>query len=375
MMKERLQVLFEKYYHQQATDDEIAEFRQLLAGDDAHMLPGLVDEAWGGLESPDAQFATPDAGGLRNILGDADSKVYRIRRWSWAAAAVAVLIITTGIYFWQYREPQQPIAAMPDVAPGTSKAILILADGSKIDLDSAGNQVIRQSGTAIRQHGGSLQYEANGGVSPLAFNTLTTPRGGQFSITLADGTKVWLNAASSIRYPATFTGKERKVEMTGEAYFEVAPDVEHPFIVDANKVGIQVLGTSFNINAYPEENNMRTTLVSGLIKVRTSRETSILQPGKTAAISTNGAMQVSSANIKAVTAWKEGAFFFENADIQTVMRQLERWYDIQVVYEKTGSNELFSGGIQRNLPFFRVLTILEQNDVRYRMQGRTLIIY
>ncbi|RBL90229.1 FecR family protein [Chitinophaga flava] len=315
-------------------------------------------------------------GGLRE-MPPAVHRIHFIRRWGWAAAVLAGLLTLGTYYFIDHRkEPSgNTIAKISDVRPGSSKAILTLADGSHITLDSTGNQVILQGTAAVHQQNGSLQYEVKGQETGVGYNQLSTPRQGQFRLVLADGTKVWLNAASSIRYPTAFTGKERNVEVTGEAYFEVAANAHQPFIVTVNNTAIQVLGTSFNINAYPEEGHTSATLVSGLIKVNTGQESLLLQPGKTAAVMPNGSTTVSTANLKAVMAWKDGFFWFENADIKTVMRQLARWYNIEVEFRGAVPKTTFSGEIERSLTLEQVLQGLGSNELHYIFgNGNKLII-
>lgn len=305
-----------------------------------------------------------------------------LRHWGWAAAVV-FLLLGTGIYYSLHRTPRTEITGayypVGDIAPGSNKAILTLADGSKVTLDSTGDLVIRQGATAVRQQGGRLQYEAEERGPAIVYNTLSTPRGGQFQVVLSDGTKAWLNAASAIRYPSFFSGTERLVELTGEAYFEVARNADMPFRVKINATNtIEVLGTSFNINAYMEESYISTTLLEGAVRVNSGGKKVTLKPGQQAQASTEQPFVkvLEHADISKAVAWKNGLFNFQDAGLQEVMRQLSRWYDIEVVYEKGVPDQEFIGEIERSLPLSEVLKGLRMSGVNFRLeQGKRLVVY
>lgn len=301
-----------------------------------------------------------------------------LRYWGWAAAAILVGVVAAGAFFLVDHYGNQPakmVARQQDVAPGFSKAILILADGSQVTLDSAGSQVIRQGATAVRQRGGSLQYEA-GEVKPaIAYNTLATPRGGQFQVVLSDGTKVWLNAGSSIRYPVAFTGSERMVEVTGEAYFEVTHDATAPFIVKTARQAIKVLGTRFNVNAYVDEPIASTTLLDGAVTIASGNSSRFLKPGEQLTTQyASGEVTVRTVNTDNVIAWIGGKFSFDHSDVSTVMRQLARWYDVDVVYSGSVPAREFVGEIERDLHLSQVLNILEKNSIHFDIQGKKIIV-
>ncbi len=305
--------------------------------------------------------------------------IHAIRRWGWAAA-VLTLLVSTAAYFLLKPSPAKPVmVAVADIAPGSNKAVLTLADGSEMLLDSAGNRTIQQGGTAIKQTGGNLQYNATGNEAAGSYNTLTTPRGGQFRVTLPDGTKVWLNAASSLRYPTAFTGNERNVSITGEAYFEVAKNEEMPFRVAINATNtIEVLGTSFNVNAYTDGNYISTTLLTGLVRVRSGNGQAVLKPGQQAhATAAQPFVRVlEHADISKAIAWKNGLFNFQDADLKEVMQQLSRWYDIEVVYEHGIPDLQFIGEIDRSMPLSEVLKGLQMSGVNFRVEeGRRLVVY
>lgn len=306
------------------------------------------------------------------------------RGGAWWAAAVFVVLCSVGGYllFFNQQQPQQAastgnIVAKSDVAPGSNKALLTLSDGSTLALDSAGNQLIRQGATTIRQHNGLLQYKAQGTVSGVAYNTLTTPRGGQFKIVLPDGTRVWLNAASSIRYPVAFTQNERRVMITGEVYFEVAGNAAKPFMVDVNgSTEVEVLGTHFNINAYKDETAINTTLLEGKVRVNMNQQPGvILKPGQQASLSTKGTLQVfKDIDTAQVIAWKDGWFQFHLANLPEVMRQVSRWYDVEVNYKGDITDAVFEGRIQRDLTLAQMLKILEKYHVRFHVEGKTITV-
>lgn len=280
-----------------------------------------------------------------------------------AAAASVLLLLTAAGWFMLSRssKPDVTTAAVikNDVSPGGNKALLTLADGSTIVLDNAANGIVAEEGnaTVVKLKNGQLVYktdkeQAAGKAVEVAYNTLSTPKGGEYKIVLPDGSEVWLNAESSITYPTAFNAKERKVQVTGEAYFEVAKlftvkeGKRVPFLVDiknkktGNNMGqVQVLGTHFNINAYDDEKVVKTTLLEGKVKfVKTTNvstkdtASAILSPGEQAVV--RGDVQVKKVDVNNVMAWKNGVFHFENADIKTVMRQLSRWYDVEVVYKR-----------------------------------------
>lgn len=292
-------------------------------------------------------------------------------RW-WMAAAAVIVLAVAGVYLLQQPAPVQQTVSVQkaDVQPGSSKAVLTLADGTTVPLDSTGNQVIRPG---IVQQGGQLQYdEANATVS---YNLLTTPRGGQFRLTLPDGTRVWLNAASSLRYPTAFRGTERSVEVTGEAYFEVVHNAAKPFRVAANKAVIEVLGTRFNVNAYENESSLNTTLLEGAVKVSAGQRSAVLKPGEQAQVNASGHISVmADVNLDEVTGWKNELFYFRDADIRTVMRHLERWYDVEVEYMGEIPVRRFQGEIQRNLPLSDVLEGLKTTGIRFTIDGRKIIV-
>ncbi|MGO4294024.1 FecR domain-containing protein [Chitinophaga sp. RAB17] len=325
-------------------------------------------------------FATPPRTSIFHI--------HSLRKWGWAAAAVAMLL-GGATWFWvNHTSAPTTLQASNQavIVPGKEGAILTLADGRQVSLDSMGNGVVtHQSGASVVMSNGKLIYDAAGeSASSTEYNKMTTPKGRQFQVTLPDGTRVWLNAASSIRYPTAFTGQERRVEVTGEVYFEVAKDANKPFLVNINNKGtIEVLGTSFNVNAYENENSIRTTLLDGSVRVAVSHANSvILEPGQQASIghTTGLHMQeekvtvLNNPDLEKIMAWKNNLFNFENADLGEVMRQLERWYNIDVVYENGIPDEKFKGEMSRQIALADLLVILRKTEVDFRVEGRTLIV-
>jgi transmembrane sensor len=267
-----------------------------------------------------------------------------------------------------------------EILPGKEGAVLTLEDGSKLVLDSMGNGIVTtQNGTTIELRNGQLVYNSSKKITndEVGYNTMSTPKGRQFQLVLPDGSQVWLNAASSIRYPTVFTGKERKVEITGEAYFEVAHNRSSPFKVKINEnTEIEVLGTHFNINSYSNEESINTTLLEGSVKVNDRSGSIVLRPGQQAKVSGNEKTKIlSEVDVEKVMAWKNGVFNFEDATLQEVMRQLERWYDIEVVYEKNIPKLEFFGKMGKDLSLASVLNGLEKSKVHFRMEeGRRLVV-
>ncbi len=302
-------------------------------------------------------------------------------RFKLAAAAVVVLGLSIpAIYF--FRQPVATTVAvttkkdMP-ATPGGHKAVLTLANGEKIILDSAGiRQLAQQGNSAVHNQGGQLVYvKTQGAGNTPIYNTLTTGPGETYPLVLADGSKIWLNAASSIRFPATFAGEERRIELSGEAYFEVAHDARRPFRVLVNQVTVDVLGTSFNINSYADEATINTTLLEGAVKVNSKKGSIQLAPGEQSQISPNGNVKkVTGVNTAEITAWKEGYFQFESTDLTTVLRQFSHWYDVEIVYEGQLRPRKFFGMISRRSSLVNVLKMLNANDVNYRLEGKKLII-
>lgn len=309
------------------------------------------------------------------------------QRAGWVAAAM--LILLAGGFYYYYKAPkdtQIPQAytkpVQNDLPPGRNQAILTLAGGKTIILDSAANGILARQGNSRVQKlaAGRLSYlTTNKGPVQPDFNTLTTPRGGQYQLTLPDGTGVWLNAASSIRYPTAFVGKDRTVVISGEVYFEVAQDREKPFKVfvgSPSGTEVDVLGTHFNINAYGDEAAIKTTLLDGHIKVRGSgRATDLIEPGQQAQVFVDGSLVLArDVNMDEVMAWKNGLFEFDNADIRSVMRQLARWYDVEVSYEGQVTDDRFAGKLPRDASAEETLHILEKNQVHFRIEGKKIIV-
>jgi ferric-dicitrate binding protein FerR (iron transport regulator) len=341
---------------------------------------------------------------------------HRNYRWYYAASAAAIIAVVFSItmhFTSEIKETElvvaeeivnKPLVQTPkkeisvtsieksqlltesDIEPGDDKAILILGDGTRIVLDDAQNGILANQGgnTILKAAEGELIYALSSEVNTILpevisddiiFNTIETPKGGKFQIRLPDGSKVWLNAASSIRFPAKFAGSKRKVELRGEAYFEVAHDESKIFEVNARNQTVQVLGTHFNINAYEDEPSVNTTLLEGSVRISDVRTnvSQLLKPGEQSQLSE----QIEIINLKntnEAVAWKDGYFQFDEADIKTVMRQIERWYDVSVVYEGNLPNYRFAGEIERNLSLLQVLKVLEKTNVHFRLEGREVIV-
>lgn len=305
----------------------------------------------------------------------------RQRKW-WAAASIAILLAGGG-FFLLRKEPvttPRPATLAQDIPAGKTGAILTLSDGTQVVLDSLGNGVVAiQNGTEIQLKDQQLVYNKKGAhESVIAYNTMSTPRGRQFQLTLPDGTKVWLNAVSSLTYPTVFTGKERKVKITGEAYFEIAQNVNMPFEVNVDDgTAIQVLGTHFNVNAYRDGASVNTTLLQGSVRVKNAGESHLLKPGQQAQVYGASGMRVeNNVNLDQVVAWKSGVFSFNDADIMTVMRELSRWYDFEVEYQGILPNAAFSGEIDKSLSLAQVLKGLSKTRINYKIadNGKKLII-
>lgn len=289
------------------------------------------------------------------------------RRWGWAAAVLVLL--GAGAYLWTTQQQTKTPGKAPDstiashdIRPGSRRATLTLSNGQQVTLNPSVQEQFKDQSQVIRNAAGQVSYA---GSTVFVLNTLTTPRGGEYELILPDRSHVWLNAASSITYPTAFTGTIRGVSITGEAYFEVAPDKNQPFVVKTASDSIAVLGTSFNVNAYPDEPAIKTSLVNG--RVRVGRV--VLRPGEAFINGTT-----IKTNIDQDIAWKNGLFNFDKVPLDQVLRQLARWYDLTVVYEHPAQPITVFGEMGRDLTLSQVLSILSDLQVKYRLEGNKLII-
>jgi transmembrane sensor len=298
-----------------------------------------------------------------------------------AAAATVLALIGTGLYLFNTpakHAPIVPLATATDVAPGGNKAMLTLADGSRISLDDAATgKVAQQAGIHIsKTKNGQLVYTVDNPsntATPGSYNTIQTPNGGEYQVNLPDGSKVWLNAASSLSFPVAFAGNERTVTLTGEAYFEIAPTKNAaPFKVTVNEMNVLVLGTHFNIMAYASEKSINTTLVEGAVRITNGTDSKVLSPGQQARLTDH--ITVLETDTEEAIAWKNGMTVFKNADIQSIMRQISRWYDVEVAYKGDIPERLFTGKIPRNVNVSKVLKVLELSNIHFRISGKKIIV-
>jgi ferric-dicitrate binding protein FerR (iron transport regulator) len=311
----------------------------------------------------------------------AELTVVRHKKWYYlsAAAAVAAGILLTSLWVSRQAAPVAPTLAKQEVlAPGSNKAMLTLADGTQVPLDSAANSSLQQGTTQITNTNGKLSYQATNNTGAVMYNTVTTPHGGQYQLTLADGSKVWLNAASSIRFPTAFTGKERLVSITGEAYFEIAQQANQPFSVQVSAADrdmtVKVLGTSFNIMAYADEKAVKTALVEGAVQVQHGDRKDVLKPGLEASLADN-TFVITPADLEETLAWKDGKFRFRGTNIKTIMRQLSRWYDMEVAYNGDVSDIDLTGVISRREDAGNLLKALEATQrVHFDVNGHNVTV-
>lgn len=308
----------------------------------------------------------------------------KIRFIRWAAAASLLLFTSIGIIYFLRR--QAPLSSSVivkqdknNVLPGSNKAVLTLANGAHIVLDNAGKGLLtRQGGTTIsKTANGQILYKQETHKNDLAeYNMITTPRGGQYEVILPDGTKAWLNAASSLRFPTAFIGKERSVELTGEAYFEVVKNKSMPFKVSANGVEVKVLGTHFNVMAYSDEKEVKTTLLEGSVKLSKGSQQVLLSPGQQGTAGEyQTAFNIKEVDVENEIAWHNGLFVFDNENIQTIMKQISRWYDVDVVFHKDAAIQNFGGTVSRFKDVSEVLKALELTGlVHFKIEGRRIMV-
>lgn len=392
MTESRLKYLLNRYIDDECSHEEEDELMTYLAREaDDPVLQVVVDEfihSTGPAMQLSGRTATSI---LQNILhdgkeGQAQPKVHRpvLKLWKRLAAASVVFIAGFAFYylFWRKDDSVRNVAAaqqMHPILPGGNKAILKISSGPSFFLDSIRDGSIIHSGTArISKIGGLIKYDASS-VSdpgtPVVYNTLITPRGGQYQVVLPDGSNVWLNAASSLYFPSKFGNGRREVVLTGEAYFEVAKDKAKPFLVKVGDMQVKVLGTHFNIKAYPEEGSIKTSLLEGSVNINKDGISAILAPGEQATLKNQqDNLKIARVDMDAVTAWRSGLFQFVDADIATVMREIGRWYDVRVVYAGEIPKRRFDGKISRKVQLNDVLRILELSDVKFSVADNTITV-
>jgi transmembrane sensor len=365
--------LVERYLAGEATESELMAFFGLL---DRNELDGLIESYM------DAEILA--------IRSEASIKPRQSPvRWGRYAAAASI-IISLGLFGGWFlfknsnNAAQQVVAAKRSVIlPGSQKAILTLSNGQQISLSDAKAGAIAQQGNVniIKNADGSVAYHAGGnsangaGDQEMAYNTITTPRGGFYPLKMADGTVAILDAGSSIKYPVTFTGNERLVEITGQVYFEVVHNAKMPFRLKVKGQVIEDLGTVFNVNAYNDEPNVKTTLVEGSVRVNKGTASILMKPGEqVVAHLTDDKLQKRFVNVDDVVAWKNGQTSFKNEELGEIMRQVSRWYDVDVEFLGDVPKTTFDGGISRKASLNDMLKILEFNDVKFKVEGKKIIV-
>jgi transmembrane sensor len=383
-MENRYQELAKKWLHNTITSDEQAEFAAWYNADQDD--PIYIPSA----------FAENEEELRERILNKVnhrlkkDNNRFKIMIPVWLRVAAGILLFA-GCFKYYYIYSHKSVKPLllshqkpklkNDVSPGGNKAILILSNGTKIDLNNVKNGILGSQGQTVlkKDKDGQLTYHATSTItkdSSSIYNTITIPKGGRFQLVLSDGSKVWLNSASSITFPAAFSKNERKVTITGEVYFEVAKNKQLPFRVIAGKQTVEVLGTHFNINAYPDESSIKTTLFEGSVKISVDTKSAILKPEQQSSILNGKESRISIITVDTddVLAWKNGNFQFEKAEIPLIMREAARWYDVDIKYEGEVPQRRFTGSISRNVNLSELLRILKYTGINFKIEGKTIIV-
>lgn len=383
MTKEEFVALYEKCQTEQCTTEELRLLEEYQ--DDFE----LAERSWLPEMGDKDQLRNRLFSELRAKLPSPKNEARSLFR-KLAIAASILAFLSSGIFFYYRWDKRSAIVkdhftkvkdGKVPILPGRNKAILIQANGNMVDLDGSGKGFLSKEGGAevTKLASGKLVYNEGAistGQNITAYNTIATPRGGQYQLTLADGTSVWLNAASSLRFPTTFSGKERAVELTGEAYFEVAKNRKMPFKVVANGVSVNVLGTHFNVMAYPDESAVKTTLLEGSVRLQKDSAETMLVPGEQGLIRPDThAFKVRKVKVDDIISWKNGLFTFDNENIRTIMRNVSRWYDVDIEYEGQLSKQNFGGSVSKFKDISYLLKTLElTGTVHFKVDGRRITV-
>ena len=385
----RLEYLFDRFISSTCTKEEEKEFMKLLDEPESEqMMKNLIGQLF---ENRSVEQQMPEhisAVILNKILKKDEAAVVpfekKARNFAWmkVAAMIVLFLSVTYLYMRHSDNPQTISTKMaatekPLPSTGGNHAVLTMADGTKILLDSVENGKIQHGNLSISKKNGLLVFNAgsHNEVENSSYNTLSTPRGGQYKVILADGSEVWLNASSSLRFPTAFKGDKREVELKGEGYFEVAKNKAKPFYVKVGDMTIKVLGTHFNVSAYSDENAIKTSLLEGSVKITKGKAEGLLKPGEQAILIKNKEdLEIKKVDMGEVMAWKKGLFQFKGADIITIMNEISRWYDVEVIYSGKVPVRHFEGKISRDAELSEVLKILELSNVTFTVEGKKIIV-
>lgn len=401
MNTEKLHYLLHRYFDDTIDPSDYNELLDYLKSADQDIVEKAIDEEMLSLEAGAVFSKRQSENVLNRIKSDPrfvsnveeeteveEPKVIRLYQRTWFRVAAAVLVFASaGLLIFKHRA----VEAKPDnmaanhvsakIIPGSQQATLTVSNGSVIVLKNAANGVLANTGGSkvIKQAQGQIVYdkENNAANNEVTYNTLTTPRGGEYQVVLPDGTKVWLNAASSLTYPTQFTGNERRVKLNGEAYFEVAKNKEKPFYVSmSDGAQVKVLGTHFNISAYGDDEAVTTTLLEGSVQLSKNNSVSLLKPGQQAVVNhSSDDIAVSDANIEDAMAWKNGLFIFNNDNISGIMKKISRWYDVDVYYSADLNDQQFGGSYHRSKNIGDLLQYLQMiGKIQFKMQGRRITV-
>ena len=386
LTKERIYYLLTAYISKKATTEEESELMDwVLEAEEDSELKSYVLDIWNQYE-PGEDFSDVDWDEIYSRAVQApvvpiNPKIRRIRWYRFAAAAIIFIVLSAGAYFYFTPSLHQSIATLQpkqnDVAPPTNKAVLILSDGTKIELDSTGSGTVAVQGNVqiTKKSTGEINYAGTAGGA-VTYNTLDVPRGSRpMSLMLSDGSKVWINVGSSLTYPTAFFGNERKVKITGEAYFEVVHNEKMPFIVEKGDLIIKDLGTHFNVNTYEDEPSEKVTLLEGSVRITRNSLSQLLKPGQQVRINNRNIQVSNGVDIEEVMAWKDGKFMFDkNTDIGTIMRQISRWYNVEIEYQGN-IDQRFWGSISKDVNVSQVLKILEATGgVKFKVEGNKIFV-
>lgn len=385
--KQRLQYLLTQYVDQNISEKELKELFNEIAKEENKSLLYDFMKMTEKSTLQDAEAHRVDWDHIYKTIIDDDKATSRfsgiavlVQRITIAAAVIAIVFIGYRFTFEKKQFASSEMKVSHDVSPGSEKAILKLSDGSSIVLNDAGNGILAKEGAVniSKTADDVIDYTANtaSGDSRVYTNVLHTPRGGQYRLILPDKTLVWLNAESSITFPTAFTGRNREVQVTGEVYFEVSPDKNKPFIVSSRQDQIEVLGTHFNVNAYPDEDQTAVTLLEGSIRLNHGKNFKLIAPGQQATFhNEEESIKLTNVDTDNVVDWKNGLFIFENAPVKEVMRQIERWYDVEVRYAGKIPNVKFNGVINRSHNLSKLIKLLQTaGNISFEINNRTVTV-